>query len=582
VTATLDALRGVDRPVQNSSDDRPARRGHRRGGRARPSWWTVVLGVLAVLVAAPVAAVVSSVLVPEREIWSHLWETRLPGMVVATVVLVSTVTIGAAVLGTALAWLVGVHRFRGRLLLVWLLAMPLAIPAYVSGFVVVDTFDRSGPVRSWWTQTAGAGGWYPEVRSLGFAAVVLTLALYPYVYLLALGAFRDQAGGVVDAARMLGSSRIQAFLRVALPSARPAIIAGSVLVALEVLTDVGTVRLFNVQTLADGVFRVWFGLGEREAATELAGLLLLAAAAILFTERRAAGGVGGAGGGRSGAAAPAAAAQRADDGRRVSAESGGAGMRVGIAAALVVVGAALLFPVLRLVLWTLEASSQGRTASAAGGVGHHLWSSMRVTAVTMVVCVVAGVVVALAGRWVHGRRHRTLATVTTLGYGLPGPVIALGVLVCLAAIDRSGVLPRGTLLVGSFAGLVVALVVRYLALAVKPAQQSMARVSSSAEDAARGLGAAPARVVGRIQLPLARQGLLVAAALVALDVTKELPATLLLRPFGIDTLPVWVWQASSDSRWAEAGLPALVLTVMAAVPTMVLVSLMLRGRSIDW
>lgn len=578
MTATLDATRGVDRPVRTSSDDRPAHRG-RGGRRVRPSWWTVLLGVLAVLVAAPVAAVVSSVLVPEREIWSHLWETRLPGMMVATVVLVSTVTVSAAVLGTALAWLVGAHRFRGRLLLVWLLAMPLAIPAYVSGFVVVDTFDRSGPVRSWWTQVAGAGAWYPEARSLLFAAVVLTLALYPYVYLLALGAFRDQAGGVVDAARMLGSSRFQAFLRVALPAARPAIIAGSVLVSLEVLTDVGTVRLFNVQTLADGVFRVWFGLGEREGATELAGLLLLAAAAILFAERRGAGGVGGAGGADKG---PGADVQRADDGRRMLAESGGAGVRVGIAAAVVVVAAALVFPVLRLVFWALEANSQGRTASAAGGVGHHLWSSMRVTAVTMIVCVVAGVLVALAGRWVHGRRHRTMATITTLGYGLPGPVIALGVLVCLAAIDRSGVLPRGTLLVGSFAGLIAALVVRYLALAVKPAQQSMARVSSSAEDAARGLGAAPARVVGRIQLPLARQGLLIAAALVALDVTKELPATLLLRPFGTDTLPVWVWQASSDSRWAEAGLPALVLTVMAAVPTMVLVSLMLRGRSIDW
>ena len=301
MTATLDPARGVDRPAPGGGGDRPVEGGRRHVRRGRPSWWTVALVVLAILVCAPVAAVVSSALVPEREIWSHLWETRLLGMVVATVVLVSTVTVAAAVLGTALAWLVGAHRFRGRLLLVWLLAMPLAIPAYVSGFVVVDTFDRSGPVRSWWTQVAGAGAWYPEVRSLAFAAVVLTLALYPYVYLLALGAFRDQAGGVVDAARMLGSSRFQAFLRVALPAARPAIIAGSVLVALEVLTDVGTVRLFNVQTLADGVFRVWFGLGEREGATELAGLLLLAAAAILFAERRGAGGAAARGG--SGSAA---------------------------------------------------------------------------------------------------------------------------------------------------------------------------------------------------------------------------------------------------------------------------------------
>ncbi len=529
---------------------------------------------------APVLALVSSAVVPEREVWSHLWATRLPGMVVATVVLVTVVTVAATALGTALAWLVAAHRFRGRSLLVWLLAMPLAIPAYVSGFVVVDTFDRSGPVRGWWSRLAGFEVWYPEVRSLGFAAVVMTLALYPYVYLLALGAFRDQSSGVVDAARMLGCSRFVAFRRVALPAARPAIIAGSVLVALEVLTDVGTVRLFNVQTLADGVFRVWFGLGEREAATELAGLLLLAAAAILFAERRAGSGRGGAG--STGASRGSAGADRAvGGGRRLVAEPGGRWVSAAVAGAVVVVAVALVFPVVRLVSWTAEAIDRGRTGSVAGGVGHHLSSSVRVTGVTVLVCVVVGVLIALAGRWVRGRRHRAMATATTLGYGLPGPVVALGVLVCLAAIDRSAMLPRGVLLVGSFFGLVIALVVRYLALAVKPAQQSMDRMSASAEDAARGLGASTRRVVGRIQLPLARQGLLIAGALVALDVTKELPATLLLRPFGIDTLPVWIWQASSDSRWVEAGLPSLVLVAMAAVPTVFLVSAMLRGRSID-
>ncbi len=269
----------------------------RRPGTRRPSAWTVGVGAIALVVLAPVVALVSSAIAPERDIWAHLWATRLPGMLVATAVLVTVVTVAAASLGTSLAWLVAAHRFRGRGLVVWLLALPLAIPAYVSGFVVLDTFDRSGPVRSWWGDVAGAGAWYPEVRSIGFAAVVLTLALYPYVYLLALGAFRDQAAGVVDAARTLGCSRGEAFRRVALPAARPAIIAGSVLVALEVLTDVGTVRLFNVQTLTDGIFRVWFDLGQREGATELAGLLLLAAVAILLAERRAGRRRGGGGAG---------------------------------------------------------------------------------------------------------------------------------------------------------------------------------------------------------------------------------------------------------------------------------------------
>jgi iron(III) transport system permease protein len=175
-----------------------------------------------------------------------------------------------------------------------------------------------------------------------------------------------------------------------------------------------------------------------------------------------------------------------------------------------------------------------------------------------------------------------LATATTLGYGLPGPVVALGVLVCLAAIDRTGLLPRGTLLAGSFLGLILALVVRYLALAVKPAEQGLGRVGRHADDAARMLGASTARIVTRVQLPLARTGLVVAASLVALDVVKELPATLLLRPFGVDTLPVWVWQAAGDSRWVEAGLPGLLIVVVAAVPTLVLVRLVMRGRDVSW
>jgi len=528
----------------------------------------VVLGVTAVVVLVPLVALLSSLLQPSTDVWSHLWSTRLPGMLVTTTVLVVGVTVGAAALGTALAWLVAAHRFPGRGLLVWLLALPLAVPAYVSGFVWLDTFDEAGPVGRWWTGVAGADSWYPTVRSLPWAALVLTLALYPYVYLLALAAFRDLPAGQWETARVLSGSRWRAFREVALPAARGSVIAGSVLVALEVLTDVGTVRLFNVQTVADGVFRVWFGLADREAATELAGLLLLAAVAVLLAERRLAARRREATGGR--------------DAARIEPEAihGRGAAAVGGAVAVVLV--ALVFPVGRLVAWTVEAVRRGTTASAAGGIDHHLWSSLVVTGWTVLACVVVGVAVAVAARWGRGRRHRALAGATTLGYGLPGPVIALGVLVVLAAIDRTGWLPRGTLLVGSLVGLVLALVVRYLALAVKPAEQAVGRVGRSTEDAARALGAGPAGVVGRVQLPLAVQGLAVAGALVALDVVKELPATLLLRPFGVDTLPVWVWEASSDSRWVEAGPPALVLVALAAIPTALLLRLMVRGRRVDW
>ncbi len=552
-----------------SSTAAPTAVARRGAGRPRRSpAVAAVLGVTALVVLVPLVALLSSLLRPSTEIWSHLWETRLPGMLVSTTVLVGVVTAGAAVLGTALAWLVAAHRFPGRGLLVWLLAMPLAVPAYVSGFVWLDTFDRPGPIGRWWSGVAGLDAWYPTVRSLPWAALVLTLCLYPYVYLLALAAFRDLPAGRWETARILSGSRWRAFRDVALPAARGAVIAGSVLVALEVLTDVGTVRLFNVQTVADGVFRVWFGLADREAATELAGLLLLAAVAVLLAERRAAARQHEVTGGR--------------EATRLELEPVGGRGVLAVVGAWIVVLVALVFPVGRLVGWTVEAVQRGTTASAAGGIDHHLRSSLVVTGWTVLACVVIGVAVAVAARWGRGRQHRALAGATTLGYGLPGPVIALGVLVVLAAIDRTGWLPRGTLLVGSLVGLVVALVVRYLALAVKPAEQAVGRVGQSTEDAARALGAGPAGVVGRVQLPLALQGLAVAGALVALDVIKELPATLLLRPFGVDTLPVWVWEASSDSRWVEAGPPALVLVALAAVPTALLLRLTARGRRVDW
>jgi iron(III) transport system permease protein len=535
-------------------------------GTRRTAGWTATVGLVAAVVLAPIVALVTSVLRPEDAVWSHLWATRLPGQLLATVALTVTVTAFAAVIGTGAAWLVMAHRFPGRNLLLWLLALPLALPAYVAGFAWLDTLDAGGAAWRLWTGVAGADAWWPQVRSLPFAAMVLTLSLYPYVYLLAAAAFRDQAGGAVEAARTLGASRWTAFRRVALPTATPSIVAGSVLVALEVLTDVGTVRIFNVQTVADGVFRVWFGLADREAATELAGILLLAAALILGLERLL-------GRRRPVAGRGTATLQPV----RLRGRTAAAALAAGSALATLALG----LPLWRLVGWTAQAVAEDRTASVAGGVGHHIWSTVRVTAATMAICVTVGIVVALCRRWGRGRAG-VLATTTTLGYGLPGPVVALGVLVCLAAVDRSGVLPRNTLLAGSFVGLVLALVVRYLALAVKPAEQGLNRAGHDADDAARMLGASTTRIVTRVQLPLARTGLVVAGSLVALDVVKELPATLLLRPFGIDTLPVWVWQTAGDSRWVEAGLPGLLIVAVAAVPTLVLVRLVMRGRDVSW
>jgi iron(III) transport system permease protein len=451
--------------------------------------------MLAAVVAAaaiPVLIIMWSIVQPSTDVWRQLWETRLPGMLRDTATLLVTVLAGTLVLGTGLAWLVTAYRFPGQRLLGWLLVTPLAIPGYVLGFVWLDTLQ--GPLGA------------RNVRSIWLCALVLILTLYPYVFLFARAAFREQSQRVVDVARNLGCSRVQTFWRVVLPMARPSLAGGAALVGMEVLTDVGTVRLFNVSTVADGVLRVWFGTGDRNAAAELSVLLIGIAVVLIAVERLARG--------------RAQYTQRGD--------------RQGL-------------DVLRL--------------RGAGDLGFHLLSSLRVAGLATVVCLVLGLL--LAASLQRGRRRdRSAARLATLGYAVPGPVVALGVLIALAALDRTGWLPDGWLLVGSLVGLVYALAVRFLAVAYQGIESSLAKVSPSVVASARTLGAGRTRVAARIQLPLAAAGIVAAAVLVAIDTLKELPITLLLRPFGTDTLPVWVWQATSESLWVQAAVPSLAIVAV--------------------
>ena len=497
----------------------------------------------AAVLAAPVVVVVASLVEPSTDTWSHLWQTRLVEMLVSTAVLAVGVVAASLVVGTAAAWLVAAHDFPGRRLLGWLLALPLALPGYVSGFTWLDVTGRQGLVM---------------------AAVVLTASLYPYVYLLTLAAFREQSARTVEAARTLGCSRWRAWWRVVLPLARPSLAAGAALVAMEVLTDVGTVRLFDVTTVADGVFRVWFGLDDRDGAAELASVLVGAAVVMVTVERLARG--------------------RARFVQRGGRDTGVAARRVrgarGIAVAagpVVLLLVALGVPLVRLVpwAWTTVAEGQGRTVS--GGAVDHLLDSLLVVSLAVVVTVVAGTALALAGRPGRARAARVLARVATTGYAVPGPVVAIGVLVCVAWLEAQGWWPAGWALAGTLGVLVYALAVRYVAVAHAAVAASADKVPERVVEAARTLGSGPGAVALRVELPLVRPGVVVAAALVGIDVVKELPVTLLLRPFGVDTLPVWVWQATSDSRWEQAAVPGLLVAGLASVGVAVLLAALARG-----
>ncbi len=529
----------------------------------------LVVAALAALAGAPLAVVLAAVADPDGEVWSHLWATRLPDMLVTTVVLVVVVTVASVVLGTGLAWLVVAYRFPGRRVVGWLLAAPLALPAYVAGFTWLDLFDVAGPVQGTLRDWFGPTTRLPEVRSLPVAAFVLVGASYPYVYLLARAAFREQSPLYLAAARSLGCRRAAAWWRVALPLARPSLAAGATLVMMETLTDVGTVRLFNVSTVADGVLRVWFGLDDRNAAAELAAVLVAFALTAALLERALRG--------------RARFEQRGGRDRAEWEPTRLRGWRAAAASATVtsVLVVFLGVPLLRLVPWAVTTVADGEARTVSGGFGAHLLDSLVVSTAAVGVTLVGGLFLALAIR-----RRRLVsplglaARLAASGYGVPGPVVAIGVLVCAAWIDRRELLPGGVLLAGSMIVLFYGLAVRYVAVAQQSVEASLTKVPVRLREVARTLGRTPASVVRSVELPLARPGIVAAVALVGMDVVKELPITMLLRPFGVDTLPVWVWQATSESLWEQAAVPGLAITAIAAVLLVVLLVQLERGAEV--
>jgi iron(III) transport system permease protein len=533
------------------------------GGRFEP--WSAVSLLIAALVVLPIAVVALALLSPTPEVWRHLWNTRLPEMLGNTVVLLVGVGLGTLVLGTGLAWLVVAYRFPGRTLFDWLLILPLAVPSYVLAFVFMATLDFAGPVQTALRSWFGSSAWFPEIRSGGGVVVVMSLVFYPYVYLLARAAFHEQAAATFEVARTLGYSRREAFFRVALPMARPSIVAGLSLVLMEVLTDLGTVRFLNFPTLTDGIFRIWHGMMEREAAIELAGLLLLFALGAILLERHLRG--------------RARYYQTGGRGQGIAPVhlSGWRGWAATGTCALVL-GVAFLLPVGQLAVWAAGEVARG----APGALDALYWefarNSLVLSGIAAAVAVLLAVVLANGVRLSNRPLTRLAARWATLGYVVPGAVIALGVLIPLATLDHAlndlaarwwGVVP-GLVFTGSIIGLIYAYVVRFMAVAYFSVEASLEKVTPSMEDAARTLGASPGRVLWRIHLPLIRAGMFTGAVLVFVDVMKELPATLLLRPFGYDTLAIRVWQEVSESLWNNAALPALTIVVAGLLPVVLL------------
>jgi len=535
-----------------------------------PSPWTVAAVGIAAVLAVPILAVLSSLLVPAGEVWRHLWRTQLLELVLNTALLLIGVGLGTLIVGTGLAWLVVTYRFPGRAVFEWALILPLAVPAYVIGFAFLGLFDFAGPVQTALRGWLGAGRRLPELRSYWGVTLMMTLVFYPYVYLLARAAFREQGSATLETARSLGRSRLAAFVEVTLPMARPSLAAGVALAMMEALADFGTVATFGYRTLTEAIYRVWYGMFDRTAATQLASVLLLFSLLILVIERASRG--------------RARFTQTQRRGREITpAPLTGWPALGATAACLLVLGLAFLLPIGQLAIWAVGALAEGHVAPTFGRL---LANTLFLAGTASAAACVLAVVLAYAGRLRPSRGVRLSSQFASMGYALPGSVIAVGVLLPLAWLDHALVpvlesaLGRtmGLLLTGSAVGLIFAYLVRFLAVSFQTVEASLTRIPPSLDDAARALGSGAGGALWRIHLPLIRGGLLTALILVFVETTKEMPATLLLRPFGLNTLAVEVWERTSEALWREAAVPALAIIAAGLVPVMVAIHLTARPR----
>jgi len=540
----------------------------------RPSRWLTGLTLLiAALVAVPILSVGSNLFsAGTGDTWAHLAATLLPEYIVTSLQLCLGVGVGVALLGVGAAWLVTHMDFAGRRSFEWALVLPLAMPAYVMAYTYTDLLQFAGPVQSLLRETLGWGRAdyrFPEVRSTGGAVLMFASVLYPYVYMLARTAFLERGGGVMEAGRSLGLTPWRSFLRVSLPMARPAIAAGVALALMETLADYGTVSYFGVQTFTTGIYRAWFSLGDRAAAAQLSMCLLGFVLLVLALEQASRGRARFHGAGLR---------RQPPRGARLT----GWHAAAAIAACCVPLLVGFLIPcgvLLQMALTEGDAQFGARFFALAR-------NSVVVSSLTAVLAVGLAVLVAYARRLDAGPASKLAHWTAGMGYALPGSVIAVGVLIPVAQLDNTLVQwlhtnfgwEGGLVLTGSIAALVFACLVRFLASALQSVDAALHRVTPHMDDAARSLGLSPARTLQRVHVPLLRRGLLTAGLLVFIDVMKELPATLVMRPFNFDTLATQAYRLASDERLAEASTASLAIVVVGLLPMIVLCRQIAKDR----
>lgn len=528
--------------------------------------WTLAALAIALLAGLPIMAILWESLAGGSGALGEIAGTVLPTYIANTALLMVLAGGLAGVIGMGCAWLIAATRFPGRRVLGWALVLPLALPAYLAAYIYAGMLDYAGPVQSALRDLTGWGAadyWFPDIRSLGGGAFVLGIVLYPYVYLLARTAFATQSFTQFRAARSLGAAPARAFWHVALPAARPAIAGGLALVLMEVLADFGVAEYFAIPTFSTGIFRSWLAMGDKPAALKLAAIMLLFVIALVAWEAHTRRGRSDS---RDGLAA------RSTDEPLVALSPMGKALAFAACCLPVLLG--FVLPAGYLVSLAMSDTAQ----NAAGDLATYLGGSLRLGFAAASLCLVAALLLAFARVRSASKVTASAIRLATLGYALPGALLAVGLLAPLGAFDVT--LTRfardnlgyggGLLLTGTSAVLVYALSVRFMTVAYNSVSGGLARIPPGLDAAARSLGAGPSRVLARIYAPLLAPSLAGAAALVFIDTLRELPATLILRPFNLETLATRTYRLAGDERLVEAAIPALILLAAGLLPVLVL------------
>ena len=527
--------------------------------------------VIAAFISLPVIIIVSYLVQADGALWQHLLDTVLNDYLINSLLLLLGVGTGVILLGVPTAWLTSMCSFPGRRWLSWALLLPLAMPAYIIAYTYSGLLDFAGPVQTWIRDLTGlsyGAYWFFEIRSLGGAIIMMSLVLYPYVYLLARAAFLEQSVSSIEVGCSLGYSRWQALWKLALPMARPAIIAGLSLALMETLADYGTVQYYGVSTFTTGIFRTFYGYGDTAAAAQLAASLLAFVILLVLLERYS----------RRRARYHSAAESRA---RADLIPLSGSKAIMACVICLSPLMFGFIIPATQLLFWAVfEAEPLGWDFVGLA------WNSFSLAFLAAIIAVILAIILSYAKRTKPIKPVRTVLAMAGFGYALPGTIIAIGVLIPLAWLDHRlidifgslGWDSPGLLLSGSLVALLFAYTVRFLAVALGSVQSGLEKIKPSLDQAGRSMGHSPLDILRKIHVPLMRSSILTAVLIVFVDVLKELPATLILRPFNFNTMAVRVYELASDERLVDAAPASIMIVLVGLIPVLMLHASIARRR----